>query len=393
MAPLAPRSAAIIGLGTIGGSLALALTRAGWNVRADANNPADRLAAARDGIRVTNGPEQERLAATVAGAEIVVICVPPTSLAHVAAKVVAMVPATVPVLHTCGIQSPRALGLPPAVFRRVTGTHPLAGAVGHGFASARPGLFGGCMISVAVPAPLQVRSAATAVWKAAGAREIMACPADEHDDRMRYVSHLPQLAATALAASLADAGIPAGSLGPGGRDTTRLAASAWPLWHALLATNHRASAAPLRLLEAELASLREALERGDFDTVGRTWKRAQAWRAAVATTASGATNSSTPQTALKAAIIRQDPPADRRQPAVEPVTLAAERRNAASDRRLAAAAKRKAAASRKPIATRKSIAKGKPTAKRRPAAKPTTKPTAKRSTKPKPAHKRRGRRA
>ena len=80
MAPLAPRSAAIIGLGTIGGSLALALTRAGWNVRADANNPADRLAAARDGIRVTNGPEQERLAATVAGAEIVVICVPPTSL-------------------------------------------------------------------------------------------------------------------------------------------------------------------------------------------------------------------------------------------------------------------------------------------------------------------------
>ena len=374
MAPLAPRSAAIIGLGTIGGSLALALTRAGWHVRADANNPADRLAAARDGIHVANGTEQDRLADTVADAEVVVICVPPTSLPHVAAKVVAIVPATVPVLHTCGIQSPQALGLPPAVFRRVTGTHPLAGAVGHGFASARPGLFGGCAVSVAVPAPLQVRSAATALWKAAGAREIMACPADEHDDRMRYVSHLPQLAATALAASLADAGIPASALGPGGRDTTRLAASAWPLWHALLATNHRASAAPLRLLEAELASLREALERGDFDTVGRTWKRAAAWRASVPTSSSGARTSSASQAALQVAIVRQEPPAERRQSAAKPPSRADERRRSAADRRRAAVAKRKAAAKRAKPAAKRTVA-------------------AKRPAKSKPAPKRRGRRA
>ena len=95
---------------------------------------------------------------------------------------------------------------------------------------------------------------------------------------MRWVSHLPQLAATALAAALADAGVPAGALGPGGRDTTRLAVSPWRLWHALLAMSPSASAYPIRLLEAELTSMRRALEAGDLDGLGRTWRRAAAWR-------------------------------------------------------------------------------------------------------------------
>ena len=278
MAQMTPRSAAIVGLGTIGGSIALALTRAGWTVRGDAINARDRAAAYRRGIHIAPGAGRARVANLVKGVEMVVLSVPPGELARVGAEVAEEVPATVPILHTCSIQAPKALGLSPELARRLTPTHPLAGAAGRGFAAAREDLFVGCQVSVAVPAPLSARRAAVALWKALGAREILACHAEEHDQRMRYVSHLPQIAATALAAALCDAGVPATALGPGGRDTTRLAQSPWPLWHALLSMNPKASASPIRLLEAELHALRVALEHGDMEKVGRVWRSASAWR-------------------------------------------------------------------------------------------------------------------
>ena len=278
MAALTPRSVAIVGLGTIGGSLALALTRAGWTVRGDAANARDRAAAYRRGIYIAPGSGTSRIANLVKGVEMVVLSVPPGELARVAAEVAAVVPPTIPILHTSSIQSQKPLGLSPELARRLTPTHPLAGAAGRGFAAAREDLFAGCQVSVAVPAPLGARRAAVALWKAVGARDVLACHAEEHDARMRWVSHLPQLAATALASALADAGVPATSMGPGGRDTTRLAQSPWPLWHALLSMNPKASAYPIRLLEAELHALRMALENGDMEKVGRIWRSAALWR-------------------------------------------------------------------------------------------------------------------
>ena len=279
MAPLTPRSAAVMGLGTIGGSLALALMRAGWTVRGDAINARDRVAAYRRGIHIAPGAGRARIENLVKGVEIVVICVPPGELARVASDIAAVVPRSVPIFHTCSLQSAKPLGLTPALAARITATHPLAGSAGHGFVAAREDLFSHCLVSVSVPATLAARRAAIALWKAVGAREITSCPPEEHDARMRWVSHLPQLAATALAAALADAGVPAGALGPGGRDTTRLATSPWRLWHALLSMSPSASAYPIRLLEAELAAMRTALEAGDLDRLGSTWRRASSWRA------------------------------------------------------------------------------------------------------------------
>jgi prephenate dehydrogenase len=268
-----------MGLGTIGGSLALALMRAGWTVRGDAINARDRVAAYRRGIHIAPGAGKARIENLVKGVEAVIICVPPGELARVAADIASVVPKSIPIFHTCSLQSAKPLGLSPALAARLTATHPLAGSAGHGFIAAREDLFMNCLVSVAVPATLAARRAAIALWKAVGAREITSCPADEHDARMRWVSHLPQLAATALAAALADAGVPSSALGPGGRDTTRLATSPWRLWHALLAMSPSASAYPIRLLEAELEAMRRALEAGDLDRLGATWRRASSWRA------------------------------------------------------------------------------------------------------------------
>ena len=56
----------------------------------------------------------------------------------------------------------------------------------------------------------------------------------DHDRQMAWVSHLPQVASTALAHVLARAGFARDQLGAGGMDMTRLAASDPSMWGDLL---------------------------------------------------------------------------------------------------------------------------------------------------------------
>ena len=70
-----------------------------------------------------------------------------------------------------------------------------------------------------------------------GAREII-LDAAEHDRLVAWSSHLPQLAATALAAVLHDNAPDAATVaGPGLLDATRLALSSFDLWRDILETN------------------------------------------------------------------------------------------------------------------------------------------------------------
>ena len=70
-----------------------------------------------------------------------------------------------------------------------------------------------------------------------GARPVVLTP-EEHDRIVSFTSHLPQLASTALAATVAEhAGDRLSVAGPGLADTTRLALSSFDLWRDILATN------------------------------------------------------------------------------------------------------------------------------------------------------------
>jgi prephenate dehydrogenase len=73
--------------------------------------------------------------------------------------------------------------------------------------------------------------------------------------------------------------LPSGaSLGPGARDTTRLAASEPSLWTEILLLNRDALLPVLRALEEPLGELERALEAGDRETV-RSWlSQGSAWR-------------------------------------------------------------------------------------------------------------------
>lgn len=269
---------AVLGLGLIGGSLARDLSARGVRVLGYDHDPGAAAAALRDGVTACAlGPSLEG----VEEAEIVVLAVPvgaaPELLARLSprlgsARLVTDVGST-----KAGIVASAArLGLAD----RFVGGHPLAGDVRSGWDASREGLFGGARVFLTPSddTPGEPLAMAGRLWRAVGASpEVLS--AEEHDRRLAWTSHLPQLLSTSLALALAGAGIAKGDLGPGGRDVARLAGSSPEMWSGICLE----SAAPLG---AALASVREriegveaALREGDEAALRRFFGDGRSWDA------------------------------------------------------------------------------------------------------------------
>ena len=272
-------SVAIVGLGLVGGSLARALRERGFTVRGWSHDARDREGAAREGVEVPEADSDERaIAECVAGAGVVVLAAPLPELAGIASTVIAAAPEDALVCHVGGLQREEATGLTGDAGRRVLGTHPLAGSHESGFAASRADLFAGCTVSAESRAGEKVRAAVEGFWRAAGADRVVWRSADEHDAWIATASHLPQLVATALAATLEAQGVAIDEVGPGARDTSRLAASPFPLWEGLLLRGGDDLEIAIAAYQGTLAALGQALVRRDARGLAALWERGRAWR-------------------------------------------------------------------------------------------------------------------
>jgi prephenate dehydrogenase len=99
-------------------------------------------------------------------------------------------------------------------------------------------------------------------------------PADEHDDAVALVSHVPQVAASLVAARLTRASDGAVSLaGQGVRDVTRIAAGDPALWQQIIGANTGALTALLTDVRADVETLLAALADGDRAPIGALLER------------------------------------------------------------------------------------------------------------------------
>jgi prephenate dehydrogenase len=104
--------------------------------------------------------------------------------------------------------------------------------------------------------------------------------AQQHDYAVGLASHLPQLAAVALASFLYDRldenGLPITLAGPGLRDSLRLAGSSYTLWRDIVLTNHEILSAALEVFSRRIDELRERLAsrdlEADFDAANELYK-------------------------------------------------------------------------------------------------------------------------
>jgi prephenate dehydrogenase len=272
-----PPKVTVIGLGCIGGSFIKAITQnGGGSARGWSTSAADCAMARALDFDVRDSTLEE----SMSDAELVIIAVPVQAIAEVASVAVRAAPQEAVIVHCGGVQSRDALDLDGATHARVIGAHPLAGSHDSGFGAARAELFQGCTVSIESRASDSVRSCMQWLWAHVGASRLEYRSAQEHDAMMAWVSHLPQLTSTALAATFASEKIDPDSVGPGARDTTRLAASAFEQWSSLVQAQPAVLDAALARLEHNVASIREALARGDQRALRHIWDSARDWRRA-----------------------------------------------------------------------------------------------------------------
>ena len=261
----------VVGTGLVGTSVALALTAAGSTVLLSDTDPA-----AVD-VAVTRGAGTAESGTTGSDASVglVVVAVPPAAVAAVVVERLARHRGAV----VTDVSSVKALPLRtllsgPVELDRYVGGHPMAGSERSGPGAARADLFAGRPWAV-TPHP-QSRPSAVAVVhrvaRAAGAVPVT-LDAQDHDEAVAAVSHLPHVAASAVAASLTAAtGSTLALTGPGLRDVTRIAAGSPALWTDILTANAGPVAAGIRGLRDGLAQFLEVLEAvgaGDADAPTR----------------------------------------------------------------------------------------------------------------------------
>jgi prephenate dehydrogenase len=162
------------------------------------------------------------------------------------------------------------------------GGHPMAGRELSGFAHADANLFQDAtyaLIGEADDAHDPRIAAFVKILEKIGARPLW-LGAQQHDYAVGLASHLPQLAAVALASFLYDRldenGLPITLAGPGLRDTLRLAGSSYSTWRDIVLTNREVLSAALDLFARRLDDLRERLGsrelEADFDAANELYK-------------------------------------------------------------------------------------------------------------------------
>ena len=278
---------AVVGTGLMGTSVALAAARAGATVTGwDADPGTTARAAAVGGFATAASLE-----AVVSGADLVVVCTP---IPTIASSVVATLAATTGSIVTeVGSIMDSVTGLvleqasADALPRFVPG-HPMGGSERSGPEHASPSVLDGIVwvlspTAVSDPAAVEALEA----WVAGlGARPVR-MPADRHDRLVAFVSHLPQVASTALMslAATEEADEPEILLLAAGgfRDLTRLAASDAGLWSSILLANREQIARAIDLYVERLQLLRDDVVGGDGDAVRSTFAQAKGARLRLAT--------------------------------------------------------------------------------------------------------------
>jgi prephenate dehydrogenase len=267
---------AIVGLGLIGGSIALAVRERWPSVRVVAVDRPPVLAHAAGSGAI------DRAAARVAeigNADLVVLAAPVRQNVQLLGEVARLDGASL-ITDVGGTKRDilaAAAQLPDG--RCFLGGHPIGGAEHGGFGFARPDLFRGkpWIFTPDATTPVAVVERLSQFVRGLGARPTT-MNADDHDRLMAFVSHLPQLTASALMQVVGHAAADGLKLaGRGLTDTTRLASSPVSSWREVCAANADVLGAALDELIASLTKLRADLESGAV--VEEVFDEAAKWRA------------------------------------------------------------------------------------------------------------------
>jgi prephenate dehydrogenase len=270
--PLGPL--AIIGAGQIGGSIALAARAAGavTDIAGFGRNAETLARAVARGILDRAAPSPVE---AVRGAAVVVLATPVRSLGALARQIAPALGDDALVIDAGSVKAAAVAAIEDGLgdrARRFVGCHPLAGSERFGPDAAAPELFHGrvCVICPSARTLPELVERAERFWRCLGAVPHR-MDAALHDQVLGAASHLPHVAAYALAAAIgsidAEGGPASAALRAltttSLRDTTRVAASSPAMWRDIFLDNRTEMLPLIDRLTTAIAALRAAIDGGD----------------------------------------------------------------------------------------------------------------------------------
>ncbi len=275
---------AVIGVGLVGGSLALALKRAGAVGEVTGYDRDGQALERAVALGLLDGAAGSVSEAT-RGADLIVVAVPVRSIAPVLHDVcLALGPHAVvtDVGSTKGDVVRTAREELRERFGRFVPGHPIAGRETSGVEAATVELFRSARVVLTPMADTDSDALDTVkgCWEAAGAHIATMAP-EAHDRIFAAVSHLPHLLSFALVSEIAGRDNAAELLGfaaGGFRDFTRIAASSPEMWRDIALQNREALLAEIDRYGARLAVFRDLVERAEGPGLERLMTEARTAR-------------------------------------------------------------------------------------------------------------------
>ncbi|HWD65682.1 MAG TPA: prephenate dehydrogenase/arogenate dehydrogenase family protein [Solirubrobacteraceae bacterium] len=266
---------AVVGVGLIGGSIALATREHGLGRVTAWDASPEALEAALDRGAIDSAADD--LAGALDEAEVAFVAVPVGTLPATISEVLRAAPADCAVSD---VGSTKRAIVAAQEDQRFVGGHPLAGAETSGVAHARADLFEGATWYL-TPTSHTSGLLFERVYRMIGAMGARpeAIDAATHDSTLALVSHLPHVLANALVTrasellEAADAPLPAS--GPSFRDATRVAGAPSSIWTDIYLSNRDALVAQIDALAEHLQSVRRLLDQGDGPAI-TAWNEAAA---------------------------------------------------------------------------------------------------------------------
>ncbi len=277
--------AAIIGVGLIGSSLALAMRRHGLAAKIVGCN---RSAASRAKVLALGLADAavEDPAAAVEGADLVVICTPIGTYEDLGRAIEAKLAPGAIVTDAGSVKQAVMRDLTPFIPEGVhfVPGHPIAGSEKSGPESGFAELFENrwCILTPPPGTKAGAVEKITALWQACGAM-VTTMDARHHDRVLAITSHLPHLIAYTIVSTASNTeedlqGEVAKYSAGGFRDFTRIAASDPIMWRDIFLNNREAVLEMLQRFSEDLTALQRAIRWGEGEVLEDMFRRTRAAR-------------------------------------------------------------------------------------------------------------------
>ena len=282
--PLHFKKAAIIGVGLIGGSLAMVLKRDGLasSIVGVGRGLPNLEAAKRLGIVDSFTRD---IAEGVKDADLVVVAVPVLKIAETIKQAAAHLKPGCIVTDVGSVKGAVIESVEPLVPEGVhfVPGHPIAGTEHSGAEAAFAELYVGrkCILTPTAKTGKGALEAVRRIWNATGAK-VVVMDASQHDMILAAVSHLPHMIAYTLVntvGDMEDKGVDALGYSAGGfRDFTRIASSSPEMWSDICAMNKEQILNTIDGFAKRLSSLRSLIEKEDLNGLKAEFGRAKELR-------------------------------------------------------------------------------------------------------------------